>query len=282
MVPSGRAFYKMSGSGNDFVMVDARLEPPGQLAEPQAIQRVCARATGVGADGIVFLEPSSIAAIRLNYLNADGSPADLCGNATLCTTRLAVELGMADPSGFDIETPSGIVRARFAQNQPEIDLAAVTEVWADTNGIEVQTGERRIGFALVGVPHIVILCDDVATVDVVGRGRPLRHHPTMHQGANVNFVGPGRDGRWRMRTYERGVEAETLACGSGSVATTILLAAWGKIEPVEGGGKPEFAADLETSSGRILHVGLSRRAEAWCPTLGGEARVVFAGKLGEI
>ena len=79
---------------------------------------------------------------------------------------------------------------------------------------------------MVGVPHLVILCDDIATVDVVGRGRPLRHHPTMPQGANVNFVARNADGRWRMRTYERGVEAETLACGSGSVATAILLAAW--------------------------------------------------------
>jgi len=112
MIPSGRAFFKMSGSGNDFVMVDARTDAPGWLAEPQTVQRVCARATGIGADGIVFLEPSDVAAVKLNYLNADGSPADLCGNATLCTTRLAVELGIADPSGFGIETPSGIVRAR--------------------------------------------------------------------------------------------------------------------------------------------------------------------------
>ena len=93
MIPAGRTFYKMSGSGNDFVMVDARTEPPGRLAEPEVVQRICARGTGVGADGIVFLEASDTAAIRLIYLNADGSRADLCGNATLCTTRLAIELG---------------------------------------------------------------------------------------------------------------------------------------------------------------------------------------------
>jgi diaminopimelate epimerase len=277
MIPTGRPFYKMSGSGNDFVMIDARREPPGSLAEPATIGRICARATGVGADGIVFLEPSAVATIGLNYLNADGSPADLCGNATLCTTRLAVELGIADPVGFDIETRSGIIKARLTGGRPEIRLQPVSEVRASATGIDLAPGERRVGFAMVGVPHIVILCDDVSTVDVVRRGRPLRHHSTMPQGANVNFVAPGREGRWRMRTYERGVEDETLACGSGSVATAILLAAWGEVEP----GGPR-AVELETSSGRILHVGLTRRADEWDPTLGGEGRIVFQGMLGEV
>jgi diaminopimelate epimerase len=281
MIPAGRPFHKMSGSGNDFVMVDARSEPPGWLAEPQNVQRVCARSTGVGADGIVFLEPSSVATVRLNYLNADGSPADLCGNATLCTTRLAVELGIADSAGFDIETPSGIIRARLASKLPAIDLQPVSDVRPVAQGIERQLGERRVGFALVGVPHIVILCEDVATVDVVERGRRLRHHPTMPTGANVNFVAPGANGRWRMRTYERGVEAETLACGSGSVASAILLSAWGELRsPAERGDAK--AIELETSSGRILSVGLKRLADTWLPTLSGEARVVFQGLLAEL
>jgi len=248
------------------------------------VQRICARATGVGADGIVFLEPSSRADIRLNYLNADGSPADLCGNATLCTTRLAVELGMANSAGFGIETPSGIVRARIDADLPAIDLQPVTDVRKSADGIEPAVGEKRVGFALVGVPHIVILCDDVATVDVVGRGRRLRHHPTMHQGANVNFVARGSQGRWRMRTYERGVEAETLACGSGSVASAILLSAWGETDGAElvgeaNAGRP---TELETSSGRILRVRLRWQADAWLPTLSGEGRVVFQGTLAEI
>src|SRR6185369_7306515 len=100
MIRLGRSFYKMSGSGNDFVMIDARDAAPGRLAEPAVIERVCARGTGVGADGIVFLEASPTADIRLTYLNADGSRADLCGNATLCTTRLAVELGVGSPKGM--------------------------------------------------------------------------------------------------------------------------------------------------------------------------------------
>jgi len=282
MIPSGRAFFKMSGSGNDFVMVDARTDAPGWLAEPQTVQRVCARATGIGADGIVFLEPSDVAAVKLNYLNADGSPADLCGNATLCTTRLAVELGIADASGFGIETPSGIVRARLVGERPAIDLQPVVDVRSSTDGIEPQAGERRVGFAMVGVPHIVIRCDDTATVDVVGRGRRLRHHPTMPFGANVNFVARNAAGRWRMRTYERGVEAETLACGSGSVATAILLAAWSEVDGSVAEGESARPTELETSSGRVLSVTLKRRADAWLPTLSGEARVVFQGMVAEL
>lgn len=272
MIPAGRAFYKMSGSGNDFVMIDARTDPPGRLADPAVIQQVCARGTGVGADGIVFLEPSDKAAVRLTYLNADGTRADLCGNATLCTTRLAIELGMGTPSGFDIETDSGVVAARVAGGRPEIDLQPVTEVNPAAD-LPLEVGERRIGFAVVGVPHLVILCDDVSVVDVVGRGRPLRRHASLEHGANVNFVSGDRYGRWRIRTYERGVEAETLACGSGSVATGILLTAW---EEASG------TVQLETRSGRDLHVQLRREGAQWFPSLGGNAAVVYEGLLAEI
>src|SRR5207245_1839251 len=129
-----------------------------------------------------------------------------------------------------------------------------------------ELGELRVGFAQVGVPHLVILRQEVTTADVVGRGRPLRHHPSLAAGANVGFVAPqgpqtaGSDrqalGRapWIMRTYERGVEAETLACGSGAVATAILLTVWGLSSgPVQ----------LETSSGRLLTVRLRHEGEAW-------------------
>jgi diaminopimelate epimerase len=263
----------MTGSGNDFVMVDARREPPGALLEPAVVQRVCARGTGVGADGIVFLEPSAVASLKLVYLNADGSRAEFCGNATLCTTRLATEIGAGSGSGFDIETDSGIVAARLAGPVPEIDLQPVVEVRAESPEIALQSGERRVGFAVVGVPHLVIQCDDVATVDVVGRGRPLRGHPTLPAGANVNFVSRGSGGRWRVRTYERGVEAETLACGSGAVATAILLTIW---EEARG------TVEIETTSGKSLRVRLERHESCWKPSLSGEGRVVYQGSLSEI
>lgn len=273
MIPTGRPFYKMSGSGNDFVMIDARVEPRGRLDEPAVVQAVCARGTGVGADGIVFLEPSDTADIRLTYLNADGSRADFCGNATLCTTRLATELGIgAGTRGLRIETDSGIVAARIRGDRPEIDLQPVTEIRPDA-AIELTTGEQRMGFAVVGVPHLVILCDDVSTVDVVGRGRPLRSHPSLAHGANVNFVSPRPGGGWRYRTYERGVEAETLACGSGAVATGVLLDAWGlATAPVE----------IHTRSGKPVTVDFRRSGDSWSPSLAGEGRVVYRGELSEI
>jgi diaminopimelate epimerase len=272
MIPEGRPFYKMSGSGNDFVVVDARREPPGTLAEPREIQRVCARGTGVGADGIVFLEPpASSGSIRLTYLNADGSRAEFCGNATLCTTRLAAELGIGSPDGLTIETDSGLVLARIGEWGPEIDLQPVSQVRTSV-GLDLATGERQMGYAVVGVPHLVIECDDPTTVDVVGRGRPLRRDPSLARGANVNFVGSA-SGRRRMRTYERGVEAETLACGSGAVATAILLTVWGRASGL---------VELETSSGRPLRVRLRESGGVWHPTLIGEGRVVFQGRLSEI
>jgi diaminopimelate epimerase len=275
VIPAGRDFYKMSGSGNDFVMVDARTEPRGRLDRPDVIQAICARGTGVGADGIVFLERSERADVRLTYLNADGSLADFCGNATLCTTRLAVELGIGAAGGLSIETDSGIVAARLRDERPEIDLQPVSDVRAEATGIPLEVGEERIGFALVGVPHLVIQCRDVSTVDLVGRGRPLRRHPSLEAGANVNFVSPSEGGRWRYRTYERGVEAETLACGSGAVATAILLSTWGAAK-----GSP---VEIETRSRRLLSVFYTRHTNgSWKPTLSGEGRIVYRGRLGEI
>ena len=272
MIPFGREFYKMSGSGNDFVFVDTRVTPAGPLASPEVVGAICARGTGIGADGVCFLEASDSASIRLVYLNADGSRADLCGNATLCTARLCRELGVVGEQEFAIETDSGVLGARFHGDRPEIDLMPVARILEDA-GIPTQAGERRMGFALAGVPHLVILVDDLDRVDVVGRGRPLRRHPSLEAGANVNFVQPMRANRFRYRTYERGVEAETLACGTGAVATAMLLARWG----LAGG-----PVTIQTRSGRELAVRFSGDGMAPRPSLMGEARVVYRGAFGEL
>ena len=275
MLPSGRTFYKMSGSGNDFVMVDAMREPPGPLAEPRVIREVCARATGVGADGIVFLEPASRgseAAYRMTYLNSDGSRADLCGNASLCSARLATELGVVGPGEFRVETDAGILGARILPTGPEVDLRPVTDV-RRTLPFRLAPGERWMGYAVAGVPHLVVRVDDVATVPVVERGRPLRHEASLPGGANVNFVSRDAAAGWRIRTFERGVEGETLACGTGSVATAILLREAGEVE--------ERVA-LATRSGRTLTVRLTPADGGWQPSLSGEARLVFEGRFGEI
>jgi diaminopimelate epimerase len=163
----------------------------------------------------------------------------------------------------------------FRDGRPEIDLQMVHDLQPETV-FERLPGEQRIGFANTGVPHLVILVDDVATVDVVGRGRPLRMDPRLKHGANVNFVAPSGAGsdEFFIRTYERGVEAETLACGTGAVASATLLHTWGLAGRV---------VALRTKSQRILTVTLRRKADGhiW-PTLGGEARVVYQGRTAEV
>jgi diaminopimelate epimerase len=265
----------MSGSGNDFVFIDARHEPAGALDSPTRIQAICARGTGVGADGIVFLEPSPRATVRMRYLNSDGSLAAMCGNASLCTARLLIELGGATPGQeFTIESDSGVLGARMTGENPEVDLAPVDriDVEAETG---VAPGEKRAGYAVVGVPHLVLLQDDISQVDVVGRGRPLRfHHALGPAGANVNFVAPAGDpGAWLMRTYERGVEAETLACGTGAVACALMLAAWGLAQD---------RTVMVTRSGKRLTIRSRRVGGQVLPSLSGEARVVYQGRLAEI
>ena len=269
MIPFGREFFKMSGSGNDFVFVDTRNEPPGALALPDVVGAICNRGTGIGADGVVFLERSAKANVRLTYLNADGTRADLCGNATLCTARLSRELGIVGSGEFSIETDSGVLAARFRADTPEIDLQPVSELKTDA-GIPTESGEDRMGFALAGVPHLVLVVHDLDAVDVVGRGRPLRRHKSLKAGANVNFVQAKGDG-FRYRTYERGVEAETLACGTGAVAAAALLTAWGLAKgPVR----------LETRSGRVLSVRLAGPSKT--PSLSGEARIIYRAQFGEL
>jgi diaminopimelate epimerase len=270
-----REFIKMSGSGNDFVMVDARTEPPGELADAAVITRICARGTGIGADGIVFLQPSTVGDVKLVYLNSDGSRADLCGNATLCTARLATRLSAAGSDAIRIETDSGVLNARIlSSGLPEIDLQAVTDVRPVAEGISVEAGERRIGFAMAGIPHLTIDVADIDAVDVVRRGRPLRSHPTLRpHGANVNFVSRIDDQTWAIRTYERGVEGETLACGTGAVASAILITTWNAVTgPIH----------LRTKSGRTLKVHLRQSESGWFPSLSGEARFVFDGRFSEL
>jgi diaminopimelate epimerase len=273
VIDFGRQFYKLSGSGNDFVFIDTREDPAGPLAQPDVIGRICSRGNGIGADGVVFLESTPKATIRLIYINADGSRADLCGNATLCTARMARELGLVTGSqDFSIETDVGVIPARFLDKVPEIDLNPVSECSSEA-GIPLVAGEQRMGFALAGVPHLVIVVDDLEAVDVVGRGRPLRRHPSLKAGANVNFVRPETDGTFSYRTYERGVEAETLACGTGAVATAWLLTEWGLTSgPVR----------LKTRSGRAVGVRFGAENAGAKASLSGEARIVFRGHLGEL
>jgi diaminopimelate epimerase len=270
----GRRFWKMSGSGNDFIVFDARgAESNGAWERPQAIQTLCAHGTGVGADGVVFLAEAGRAgaSLAMRYYNSDGSRGAFCGNATLCVTRLARELGISKQGEIILETDNGLVPARIGESGPEIDLPAVSESSVEVRELHLRPGEHRIGFALAGVPHLVLLCENVDSVPVDERGRGLRHAEFRPGGANVNFVSV-RDGSWSIRTFERGVEGETLACGSGAIASAVLLARWN-----ESGD----TTSLTTRSGLVLTVRLEREGESWKPTLAGEGRIVFTGELAE-
>jgi diaminopimelate epimerase len=268
----GTIVYKMTGSGNDFVLLDGRSTSPKEWTAAR-ISRLCDRRTGVGADGLVILAPDAApGVVRMTYWNSDGSHAAMCGNAALCSARLSVYLELAPAGDLRLLTDAGLVRAhcRAAGDQAQIrlpDFEVVPEA-----GIEPEPGERWIAFASVGVPHLVIRVDDIEAIELLRRGRSLRNDPRLGAaGANVNFVAPEavKDGRWLIRTYERGVEAETLACGTGTVAAGVALASRGEAElPVgfrsRGGEALEVRAAL---SGR-------QASDVW---LGGQGKLVFRG-----
>lgn len=256
---SATVFYKVTGSGNDFVMLDGRNTT---LADwpVERIRRICDRRDGIGGDGLVILTPEGPGVVRMVYFNSDGSRAAMCGNAALCSTRLAAALELADPAGMNLATDAGTFPTRCVGegHLAELNLPDVT--LPKEMDLARIAGEVSIHLGVVGVPHLVTVVDDIGAVDVEGRGRTLRFHSDCGpEGANANFVGrtssstgtetgadePG----WAIRTYERGVEGETLACGTGTVMAAITLAACGRAElPLRlrsAGGKPlSVAAQL--------------------------------------
>lgn len=264
----------MTGSGNDFVMVDSRHTTPADWSADD-IRAVCARGTGVGADGLVFVGPGSQAgAIRMIYFNADGSRASMCGNAALCSTRLAARLALAHSDLMRLETDAGTYESRGRDRDcAELHLAAVSAP-VSVPTLAPGPGERQLALCTVGVPHLVVLVDDVETVEVTTRGKALRSHPSLGPaGANANFISQSH-GRpdWLMRTYERGVEDETLACGTGAVAAACALTEWGLAQP---------PVTFQTRSGRELVVTARKTPEGayddvW---LRGEARLVLRGVI---
>ena len=282
---SGRPFWKMSGSGNDFIFFDARGSVgTDELEQVDTIVALCRPHLGIGADGVVFIVDSDTARFAIRYYNADGSPAALCGNASLCAAQSAVMLGLVgreDP--FDFMSDAGLIRASIDRDGgASVRLSAV-------EAIEIQSeepthgAELRIGFAIVGVPHLVVLVPDVAMVDVAARGRELRYGATRAPtGANVNFVSAGdateSGAPWRIRTYERGVEAETYACGTGAVATAACLIRWG-LASTTSADRTATGVALLTASGSVLRVALPGNNEAGWSELSGEGRLVYEGSL---
>lgn len=267
-------FWKMSGSGNDFVFVDGIGHPESAAlaTDPDFVRSVCAAHSGVGADGVAVFGPSDEHNFRLSYLNRDGSVGELCGNASLCAVRLATELGIARQSGLRFSTVAGVIAGRLRDGRPEIDLQPVQGLRTDA-GIPRLAAELAMGFASAGVPHLVIRTEDLEAIPLATRGPALRGHESLEAGANVNWVAKDASGAWRMRTYERGVEAETLACGTGAVACAAILRAWGEATDT---------TDLVSRSGQVLSVRLRADGDRLWPTLAGEGRIVFEGELREL
>lgn len=266
-------FYKMSGSGNDFVFVDGREH---QLADwtPERIRQVCDRRRGVGADGVVHLSVLPDGAIRMIYYNADGSHADMCGNAALCATRLAVRLGLANPEQVVLATDAGRMESRCLGPGSAAELKFPTASLPVPVAIPLRQGELRAFQGTVGVPHTIVLVENVAEVDVETRGRELRYAPTLGAaGSNVNFIGPTGDRTtpWALRTYERGVEAETLACGTGTVAAALAVGS---------AGLATLPIQIRAGSGCVYSIsGVFDGSQATDVWLCGEGRLVFSGEF---
>ncbi len=268
----GIVAYKMTGSGNDFVVLDGRGTAPDRWPATR-IAEICDRRNGIGADGLVILTPDGPGRVRMAFWNSDGSRAAMCGNAALCSARLSVYLEMVPAGDLCLLTDAGLVRAR-ADGLGEASQINLPDfpIPGEVRGLDPAEGEEWLAFGTVGVPHLVVRVDDIEGIDLPGRGRALRFHPRVGQaGANVNFVAPPSrpDAPWLIRTYERGVEGETLACGTGTVAAAVALAARSEASlPLRfrSRGGPELLVSATLNG--------SMAADVW---LGGQGRLVFRG-----
>lgn len=275
-----RTFWKMAGAGNDFlVFAGAAAVGP---REAETIRRLCRRGTGVGADGVLFVsareEPGPSREVRVDYFNADGGPARFCANGTRCASRFAVLGGLAD-ADLVAQTGWGPIAATVRPDGNvtlRLPEPVALEGRLGTFDPDGRVVEPRAARLTVGVPHVVVFCAggvEVETLDVAALGPPLRRHPELPEGANVNFVSVRGGSRLAVRTFERGVEAETLSCGSGVVASAVVAGAErGLAVPVS----------VATRSGSALVVDFRLEGSlAHDVTLTGDARVVFHGELTE-
>jgi diaminopimelate epimerase len=262
-------FTKMNGAGNDFVMLDNRA---GDLQlEANQISKICDRHRGVGADGVLVLErPTNGANFRMRYYNADGGEAEMCGNGARCFARYASHIaGPVEKLSF--ETPAGVIGADL---QGELVCLQMSEPKDLKLGLRIQLGDQTLNghFVNSGVPHVVIPVDDLENTDVRGIGSAVRHHALFTpKGANANFLKRRGDRQIAIRTYERGVENETLACGTGVVASALVFAA---IEKVDG------PIGVLVRGGNELQVGFDKAGDQFHNvTLTGPADFVFEGTI---
>src|SRR5512140_3866904 len=262
------AFTKMHGAGNDFVVLDGRGAPlPSDISA--FVRHICDRRRSVGADGVLILAPSERADFRMRYYNADGGEAEMCGNGARCISRFAAARGVGGPE-LTFETLSGPIRAQVRPETVTVHMGDARDVRAEAP--VAGFAGPPVFFLNTGVPHAVVFVDDVEAVPVVEWGRFLRRHPAFAPaGTNADFVQVKGPRRIAVRTYERGVEDETLACGTGVTAAAVAAAlARGCATPVE----------VEAHSGDLLTVDFRREGgQVLDMTLEGPAVSAFEGRM---
>ena len=271
-------FLKMHGAANDFVVVDHRAPfLPEAAALESLVRRLCDRRRGIGADGLLLLERDAGLDFSMRYFNADGRPAEFCGNGARCLARLALDLGLGNEGVVRFRTAVGVKRARRSDDGRGIELQfGRVDPCGPVETVDVSGRGFSGRLVQPGVPHFVVPVERVEWVPVHDWGAALRQHPRFGpSGANVDFVARLAAGRVAMRTYERGVEGETLACGSGAMAAALWAVAGGDRAPIAvvTAGGDELRVDLEPLDGE--------RDAAWEVSLTGPAETAFAGEWTE-
>ena len=260
----------MQGSGNDFILIDHRGPLLADADRPDFVKKVCAPKFGVGADGLIFIEPSSQVDFRWRFFNADGSEAEMCGNGGRCAARFAFLNGIA-PEKMAFETLAGVIHAEVDGRRVKLELSPPHGLQLNLE-IPLPTQTWTGHFVNTGVPHVVLPVADLASAPVAEVGRAIRFHPLFQPaGTNVNFVRVSGPQELQVRTYERGVEAETLACGTGSVAAALIASRLHALpSPIS----------VHPSSGETLTIYFDNQNGNFKSVfLEGEAAVVFQGDI---
>ena len=266
-------FTKYSGTGNDFILIDNRSRLFNGT-EKELFRSLCERKTGIGADGILLINaPTTLhCSFMMVYFNSDGRPAEMCGNgARSCAYHAATNNIASDDMQFEVGTDiyhANVDNARvYLQMQEPRDLKIKPGVLNSLQS-KTMTEFEEGGFVNTGVPHYVVFVQDIDHIDIDTLGRELRYDKAFTpQGANINFAEPINEHHLKIRTYERGVEGETLACGTGAVATALIADMTKKVK---------FPVKLTTQGGE-LHVSIDAASQR--PLLAGEVQLVFTGKI---
>lgn len=216
------SFVKYAGCGNDFILVDDR-EEAFPLHSRQLIAALCNRQTGIGADGVILLQRSSRADFKMRILNADGTEAEMCGNGIRCLAKFAAEIGITQ-SQYTIESLHNFHKVIREGELVAVDMGSPAEVEWNVS-LDLSETIAHIHALNTGVPHVVEFVKELANVDVHARGKAIRHHARFApRGTNYNAIEIDKDSQISIRTFERGVEGETLACGTGATAAALAAA----------------------------------------------------------